>query len=541
MKSTAFTSSFLGIFSVLLFLGLGGNLKPCYGQPFPITVSSNSHRMAEIAYEHQKLERSADKIVMMDKLARVAATGSNWPCLWGSEATGDAGPVVVDDVTHKPSWKHTCGLARLGSQCVVYSFHNHGNYGFERGVLLTNPSCNIHLFDNADVSQEQLNKWFPSSVERVSFHKISEGVDLLSSTKVKELMARNQHMHVDLLYVKVMGNHKMLREDWPSVGQVLMDVFHIHEFPVLMSSMEQHNFRLFHKRLHADDKVSQVIALSWIQKSWMPRKTAGDTNIDQRQQSRYDEEVANRIKIAEFTYQNQIGERSRGHNNVYSSIGSNWPCFGTEEVVGTLDTWLKHWDQYKDGWKFSCGLTDTASPSSQSNSSCAIYSLGSAGNMAFEQDLLRKRPDCKIYIFDKDSFGLNRWFSDTEISKSVTFTKAFISDRNDNTVDPPLRTIESIMQQYGHTHIDLLKMDIEGAEFEILGGDKKLPSVGQLLVEVHLSNVPHTQYLDKYGSLLNNIEKNGLRLYHKEPNFRYDFNCIELAFMHKDWVPSQLN
>lgn len=53
-------------------------------------------------------------------------------------------------------------------------------------------------------------------------------------------------------------------------------------------------------------------------------------------------------------------------------------------------------------------------------------------------------------------------------------------------IDAPAYTVGTIMEKLGHEHVDLLKMDIEGAEYEILDGlqhESRLPR--QLLVEYH--------------------------------------------------------
>lgn len=76
-----------------------------------------------------------------------------------------------------------------------------------------------------------------------------------------------------------------------------------------------------------------------------------------------------------------------------------------------------------------------------------------------------------MHIFDKDNFGLEKWFPDEGVRKHVTFHRAFITAKGENAqADPPLRTLGGIMKELGHTHIDILKMDVEGAEFDVLSG-----------------------------------------------------------------------
>jgi hypothetical protein len=97
------------------------------------------------------------------------------------------------------------------------------------------------------------------------------------------------------------------------------------------------------------------------------------------------------------------------------------------------------------------------------------------------------------------------------------------------------------MAELGHTHIDILKMDIEGAEWDVLTDDSKpLPSIGQLLVEVHEQREKTVaQRVSSLTALFNNLEANGLRLFHQQINARYDIHCIEYAFIQQLWRPDR--
>jgi FkbM family methyltransferase len=61
-------------------------------------------------------------------------------------------------------------------------------------------------------------------------------------------------------------------------------------------------------------------------------------------------------------------------------------------------------------------------------------------------------------------------------------------------VSYPVRcfTFDDLMDELGLARIDLLKLDIEGAEYEVLAsiGDEKLASIGQIVVEFHHYCVP---------------------------------------------------
>lgn len=67
--------------------------------------------------------------------------------------------------------------------------------------------------------------------------------------------------------------------------------------------------------------------------------------------------------------------------------------------------------------------------------------------------------------------------SHTMLARPSTQTKA---------ISVPVKKLRTIMQELGHTHIDLLKMDIEGAEYEVLQ-DLYVSEIRpeQILVEFH--------------------------------------------------------
>ncbi|MEI6654325.1 MAG: FkbM family methyltransferase [Verrucomicrobiota bacterium] len=92
------------------------------------------------------------------------------------------------------------------------------------------------------------------------------------------------------------------------------------------------------------------------------------------------------------------------------------------------------------------------------------------------------------------------------------------------TVVVPCRKISTIMEELGHNHIDLLKMDIEGAEYEVLDEilRHELP-VRQILVEFH-----HRFPGIGIGRTLDTVKRlrdAGYKLFHVSPW------CEEFAFL----------
>lgn len=68
------------------------------------------------------------------------------------------------------------------------------------------------------------------------------------------------------------------------------------------------------------------------------------------------------------------------------------------------------------------------------------------------------------------------------VSHTILNTKA----ASDRTVQVPVRRLSTILQEIGHDRIDLLKMDIEGAEYAVIEDiSRSTIRPGQILVEFH--------------------------------------------------------
>lgn len=68
----------------------------------------------------------------------------------------------------------------------------------------------------------------------------------------------------------------------------------------------------------------------------------------------------------------------------------------------------------------------------------------------------------------------------------VMFTMIPEEETRDDVIEVPAYSLSTIVDKLGHERIDLLKMDIEGAEYEVLNGLLESPVLPrQLLVEFH--------------------------------------------------------
>lgn len=182
--------------------------------------------------------------------------------------------------------------------------------------------------------------------------------------------------------------------------------------------------------------------------------------------------------------------------------------------------------KFYDGVKWVCGLR-------RLRRGCIVYSFGSNGDDQFESDILKKT-SCKVFTFDPTmsleqekmlSPGVLRNFHKIGLAKYDGMMEIGSTERE-------VRSLKRIMKDLKHKRIDILKVDIEGAEYDVFEElySSGFPDVRQILVEVHAFK--HFQELNNNGSVLQNpsklrtrldrfftvLEREGFRLFHKEIN-----------------------
>jgi FkbM family methyltransferase len=136
-----------------------------------------------------------------------------------------------------------------------------------------------------------------------------------------------------------------------------------------------------------------------------------------------------------------------------------------------------------------------------------VYSFGVGEDVSFEQSLGAKY-DVPIFAFDPTPRSIE-WAKTQNLPRQFRFLEYGVADYdgtarfyapenpehvshsiipNENTkaIDVPMKRLQTILAELGHTTIDVMKFDIEGAEYAVL--DDMLRSTlrpRQLLVEFH--------------------------------------------------------
>ncbi|KAL4424082.1 hypothetical protein ABPG75_001383 [Micractinium tetrahymenae] len=133
-----------------------------------------------------------------------------------------------------------------------------------------------------------------------------------------------------------------------------------------------------------------------------------------------------------------------------------------------------------DGGKLLCPMEELRSKQ------CLVLSIGSNGQTDFEEAVLKDTP-CEVHTFDCT------WNGSSIHPDRHTYHKICLGDRSELRESehhgPMLfKTLPDIVKMLGYRSIDLLKVDIEGFEYEVVSGWEFLDSCSfptQVSMEVH--------------------------------------------------------
>lgn len=90
----------------------------------------------------------------------------------------------------------------------------------------------------------------------------------------------------------------------------------------------------------------------------------------------------------------------------------------------------------------------------------------------------------------------------------------------------PVARLETLMRNLGHVHIDLVKMDIEGAEYEAIDAILRSPvRPTQLMIEFHYLGIPDG--LNSLRTAVKNLQSAGYKIFDVAPLGR------EMSFIHE--------
>jgi len=165
------------------------------------------------------------------------------------------------------------------------------------------------------------------------------------------------------------------------------------------------------------------------------------------------------------------------------------------------------------------------------NSSSVIFSLGVANDIRFDKGLINSFA-CDIHAFDATPRWVD-WIRAQHTPPEFHFHPFAVGNTDGalqlqkNAVEVPVKRVPTIMNELGVEAIDIIKMDLESAEYEVIDDllDSGVP-VYQLLVEFHhrFKTVP----IEKTKSMLEKLSAAGYRIFHISEKYR------EFSFIHEE-------
>jgi FkbM family methyltransferase len=204
-----------------------------------------------------------------------------------------------------------------------------------------------------------------------------------------------------------------------------------------------------------------------------------------------------------------------------------------------------HGSEY-EGW---CVASNTLSPTS------IVYSIGIGNDISFDLSLIR-RYGVRIYAYDPTPESIS-WISRQNLPDKFSFfgiglahydgvalfyrhkketnichSMAKRNDRVGDAVEVTVHRLESMCKTNHHSRIDLLKMDIEGAEYDVLEDifQSDIP-IDQILVEFHhrFKDIP----IRKTKRTIAHLRENGYRIFYVSLKGR------EYSFLHERLLQPQ--
>lgn len=182
---------------------------------------------------------------------------------------------------------------------------------------------------------------------------------------------------------------------------------------------------------------------------------------------------------------------------------------------------------------------------SVSGSSPIVYSAGIGKDITFDISIINKY-DAKVFALDPTPESLN-WLDSQTLPENLmvipigvagyngkanifppenpNYVSHSIFSNEGNPLKVDVKNVFTIMNKLGHKHVDILKLDIEGAEYEVIDSLVESQTViPQLLIEFH--------HKHEYGNLNKTKESiiklfnEGYRIAHVSPR------GVEYTFVH---------
>lgn len=192
------------------------------------------------------------------------------------------------------------------------------------------------------------------------------------------------------------------------------------------------------------------------------------------------------------------------------------------------------------------------------NSNSVVYSFGIGRNIKFDTAVVQE-VGCRVYAYDPTPFSvaymathkydprivfapIGVWTEDGKVSFRVieddsgtplsgSITNIHNLQSNAHAWD--VRTLATLMRDNQHDHVDVLKMDIEGAAVPVLAqiiAGKNFPK--QIVAELEFPKIVSWQFLKELYGVLRGLEAAGYELFCQRPrlvNLNFSIELVAVA------------
>ena len=181
------------------------------------------------------------------------------------------------------------------------------------------------------------------------------------------------------------------------------------------------------------------------------------------------------------------------------------------------------------------------------NGDSIVYSFGAGEDVSFDIGLTEKH-GCRVHCFDPTPKAVN-YMRNSELPDRLRFYEFGVADhdgkavfcapanpnhasyrmrKKENTpgtgVEAEVRRVSSIMKMLGHDRIDLIKLDIEGCEYEVIEDVVRTDiGIGQILVEFHTRFFNGEEGAEKRAKAIDSLNGKGFRIFHVTSQDEYSF------------------
>jgi FkbM family methyltransferase len=183
------------------------------------------------------------------------------------------------------------------------------------------------------------------------------------------------------------------------------------------------------------------------------------------------------------------------------------------------------------------------------NAGSIVYSVGIGKDISFDRSVIKKH-GCKVFAFDPTPKSI-QWIGEQKLPASFHFYTYGISKQTGNDkfylpenprgvsgslvihddvdesklIEVPMKSLADVTRQLGHSHLDVLKIDIEGAEYDIIESILEAPvTINQILIEFH--DRFFTEKENKSKMVVKKLQKHGYEIFAASTSYE------EVSFIH---------